>query len=45
MASPGNQHCASCIDTLSFRISASYVFELIQALRESRHRPAVADEK
>ena len=25
MASPGNQHCASCIGTLSFPIAALYV--------------------
>jgi len=26
MASPGNQHCSSCIGTLSFHIDASQTF-------------------
>ena len=27
MASPGNQHCANCIDTLSFLVHFKEVFE------------------
>jgi len=46
MASPGNQHCANCIDTLSFHISRSFCllfFSIFSAANrstryaESRH--------
>jgi len=32
MASPWNQHCASCIGTLSFRVKSDATFILLQHL-------------